>query len=636
MLRARRLAQSFVPAPPAVNHIVLDRLAGLVKLNWSDSLVQGAFQIEESPNPDGPWFSELPLTMAHSKTFPAGENAFWRVKGQQLVPFTATTNQPRLNWNNPDLEMSDSITSPIKIYTRTTPEPAGQLASDYAGWAFNQDITNQALLSANDTVQVPANGTLYYKMKMVTANGVVVPHQEPFLTSQAAGSVAWAKRFGGINSGTDARGNAITTDSARNIYIAGQFFGTIDVGNGIPPITSTAQDAFVLKLDPSGTPLWISKFNGATGNDQASAIAVDNATGNVFIGGITVQASTDMLIAMFNSSGVFQWKTTFDSSGTTDEVTAIGVDSLGNPVITGDFVGGQIDFGGGVQFNVPGGHCGFLLKLSKTDGSWIWSKVFTNNGDNFPTSMAIDSAGDIVVGGRFTGPFDPQNTTGNLPFPYPAGTLIPNGSTDGFLVKFHNDGSWAWQKQYGGGQNDSIINVAINRSDSQNIIFVSGLFQVSLPTDVGTLNGDGSGNSNIWIAKLNSVGVFLWARACTSGSGLACTGLAVDTAGNVTAGGNFSRAVDFGAGSISATVQGQNQTFTAKYRGSVSGINPSNYMSSVVISNTYNESQSGTITTDSLSNVFSTGRFNGTAKIPNQPDLIDLGFLDVFLLKLNP
>ena len=67
----------------------------------------------------------------------------------------------------------------------------------------------------------------------------------------------------------------MATDTAGNIYVAGQTTGAL---NGV---TNTGgYDAFVVKLDPSGTLLW-TRLIGTSNTDTAVGIGVDGCFGAV-------------------------------------------------------------------------------------------------------------------------------------------------------------------------------------------------------------------------------------------------------------------------------------------------------------------------------------------------------------------
>ena len=118
------------------------------------------------------------------------------------------------------------------------------------------------------------------------------------------GDCLWAKSFG--SSDYD-KGSSITTDNQRNIYITGEFRGTVDFGsidNTTEFTSNGAQDIFVLKLDGNGDYLWAKSFGGSS-TDVGSSITIDNE-GDSYI------------------TGLFSRTVDFDSSTSTTELTSNG------------------------------------------------------------------------------------------------------------------------------------------------------------------------------------------------------------------------------------------------------------------------------------------------------------------------
>jgi hypothetical protein len=91
------------------------------------------------------------------------------------------------------------------------------------------------------------------------------------------GTLAWARQFG-TTSDDEARGVAI--DAAGNVVVAGFTEGSlVGVGAG-------GRDAFVRKYDPTGAERWTQQF-GTFAADAINALAVDEPTGEIVVGGAT-------------------------------------------------------------------------------------------------------------------------------------------------------------------------------------------------------------------------------------------------------------------------------------------------------------------------------------------------------------
>jgi hypothetical protein len=75
--------------------------------------------------------------------------------------------------------------------------------------------------------------------------------------------------------------NATTTDAAGNVYLAGDFSGTIQLGTSTL-VSAGGDNGFVAKWSPASQSFVWAQRLGGTGNDYAQAIAVSGS--NVYVG----------------------------------------------------------------------------------------------------------------------------------------------------------------------------------------------------------------------------------------------------------------------------------------------------------------------------------------------------------------
>ncbi|UQA62808.1 hypothetical protein [Polyangium aurulentum] len=96
-----------------------------------------------------------------------------------------------------------------------------------------------------------------------------------------SGNFIWQKQIGGPGG----QNGSVRVDGAGNWYVYGSYSGALDYGSGpIPSASASSHDAYVLKLNPSGSPLWFHRYGDAS-YDYISNGAVDAAGNFVFTGG---------------------------------------------------------------------------------------------------------------------------------------------------------------------------------------------------------------------------------------------------------------------------------------------------------------------------------------------------------------
>jgi uncharacterized delta-60 repeat protein len=118
----------------------------------------------------------------------------------------------------------------------------------------------------------------------------------------SAGTLQWQVILYDFATSTNANINAVTVDSANNIYVCG-----VSAANG------AGNDMQLAKYNSSGTLQW-QKSLGAASTDSGAALVTD-ASNNVYVCGRTVISTNEVLIAKYNSSGTIQWQRSLGGSG---------------------------------------------------------------------------------------------------------------------------------------------------------------------------------------------------------------------------------------------------------------------------------------------------------------------------------
>ena len=259
------------------------------------------------------------------------------------------------------------------------------------------------------------------------------------------GSFQWVRiwRAGGYSVA-----EAISADGAGDIYVTGDFWGTIDLdpGPGTDEYESEHdQDNYISKFNSDGEFLWARTW-GSEGQDYSYGIKAD-ASGNVYVAGTYNEISSalgDMVystgngeafLRKYDSSGLCRWDLILAKDGE-NRATDIAADDSDNVYVTGYFEGiTDFDPGFGKDEHASNGYKDiFLLKVDPSGGlQWActWGGKFYDLGE----TVAVDSFSNAYIAGTFndTVDFDPgpgccEHTT--------------LGCTEMFMTKILPGGNW--------------------------------------------------------------------------------------------------------------------------------------------------------------------------------------------------
>ncbi len=281
------------------------------------------------------------------------------------------------------------------------------------------------------------------------------------LKLDSSGNFIWAKKLGG--SSTD-YGMGLATDGQTNVYVTGEFQGTVDFDPGTAsfPLTSTGlNDAFVIKLDTSGNFKWARKM-GSDSIDFALTIALD-PSGNVLTTGYFTKSGDfdpgsntftmsalrkkDVFISKLDGAGNFMWAKQIGGIGGISGLVYLSLvtDASGNVYTTGAFRD-TADFDPGPSsYNlISGGQYDMFISKLDVSGNFVWAKRI---GDNTSygeggTGIAVDASGNIFTTGYFglTVDFDPDAGVFNL---------TSHGEWDMFVHKMSVPGSGIDNHEWG-------------------------------------------------------------------------------------------------------------------------------------------------------------------------------------------
>jgi hypothetical protein len=437
----------------------------------------------------------------------------------------------------------------------------GALFSGSATNVVSQSITRDG--SGNVYVTGYFSGTVDFDPGVGTANLTVEGSSDIFLAKyDASGNYVWANRMGG----TDAdRGLYLAMDGSGNVLLTGYFSGTVDFdpGAGTANLTSAGgNDIFLAKYNASGSYVW-AKAMGGTGTDQGLSLALDGS-GNVLLTGYfrntvdfnpstTVAAdlmstgNDDIFLAKYDASGNYVWANSMGGASGTDRGLSLALDGSGNVLLTGYFSGtAAIDFNPGADtanLRGAGGNDIFLAKYDAS-GNYVWAKRMGGTGADQGLSLAVDGSGNVLLTGYFnrTVDFNPGTT--------PTANLTSSGSGDDiFLAKYDASGNYVWANSMGGASGtDRGLSLALDGSGNVQLTgYFTGMADFD-PSTTLTADLTSAGGNDIFLAKYNASGSYVWAKRMGGTGTDQGLSLAPDGSGNVLLTGIFRNTVDFDPG----------------------------------------------------------------------------------------
>jgi len=425
-------------------------------------------------------------------------------------------------------------------------------------------------------------------------------------------------------------GKSIAVDSEGNSYVTGYFEGGATFGS-LPPLNSSGiRDIFVAKVSNTGEWLWAIQVGG-TSSDEGFGISVD-CQGNSYVTGyfngeaiFVNESSEDITLTSNNSSddifvakvsNIGEWLWAIQAGGTSvDEGLGISVDCQGNSYVTGYFNDEAIfvnESGNDIGLITNNSRDIFVAKVSNT-GTWEWAIPAGGSSSDEGLGISVDCQGNSYV----TGYFKDEATFGDLP------SLNSSGSRDIFVAKVSNIGEWLWAIQAGEELTERGLNVDV---DTQGNIYITGFFTgIATFGDLPSLNS--VGGSDVFVAKVNNKGDWLWAIQTNDISGSQGVGISVDCQGNSYVTGFFADIATFGSLPPLTSV-GSSDIFVAKVN------NKGDWLWAIQAGGPSFDVGLG-ISVDCQGNCYITGYFNSEATFGEIDLISNGGSYDIFVAKIS-
>jgi hypothetical protein len=320
-----------------------------------------------------------------------------------------------------------------------------------------------------------------------------------------------------LGGGNIDRGNSIAVDAEGNAYVTGE-----TMSPDFPTTQNAVQsahgggdyfDAFVLKVNPSGSALVYSTYIGGHLPDIGTDITVDSA-GHAYVTGGTRSANFpvtlkpaqsrhrgsgkdfDAFVARLNPQGsAFVYSTYLGGAGS-DGGRGIAVDADGDAYITGETSSNNFPTTSkAFQRELRGNTDAYVAKLSSDGSALLYSTYLGAQGSVEGRDIAVDARRQVYITG----------TTRSTNFPTTIQTLQrePGGLTEVFVAKLNEDGSaLLFSTLFGGRGQDRGLGIALDPAGSAYITGVTS--SPDFPTTVGALESEfGSGLEGAFVVKLD-------------------------------------------------------------------------------------------------------------------------------------
>lgn len=490
------------------------------------------------------------------------------------------------------------------------------------------------------------------------------------------GDLIWSKRFG---DGNPDRVNGVAVDGADNIFITGDFQGSIDFGGGVLA-SAGGDDVYIAKFDDSGAHVWSSRHGDASNesgidlicNKTGDVIVIGHFVNNINFGGaplLSTLGSWDVFLVKLNGAGGHIYSFSYGDAAN-DYGESIDIYPWGQIVIGGNFFG-TINFGGGLLTATGAAEDIFLARLDELSAGHQWSVSYGDSAQDLLSDLDLDDGtGDIALTGDFykmidfggglmasaggadifiarldsaskhiwSNSFgDPNNQTGRqVDFVGPGdialgsnfqgtvdfggGPLVSAGNDDVGYAKFDPTGLHLASARYGNVGPDHVEGIVVVPGGPDPYLF--GDFELTIDFGWGLL--EAAGASDLFLLQMDPGIASQWNDSYGEFSGQ--YDIVIDNFGDVIMVGEFQGAINFGLGALLSA--GGTDIFIVKF----------NLVGVPLWNASFGDPQNqyaDAVDIDSGNNIVMTGRAEGVVNFGGGA-LVSAGGTDIFLVKFNP
>jgi hypothetical protein len=236
-------------------------------------------------------------------------------------------------------------------------------------------------------------------------------------------------------------GLSVAVDTAGFTYVTGWSSSSNFPTHSPYQLYSGNMDAFVTKLNTTGSSLVYSTYLGGNGDNELGWEVVPDLQGNAYVAGWTnstnfptlnpyqtYQGGYDAFVTKFNSSGTGLIYSTYLGGSDTDDACGLAVNANGNAFVVGETYSTNFPTRYAYQTDQGGGDA-FVTELYSSGNGLIYSTYLGGSLDDWAFKIALGTNGTTyVTGGTRSVDFLALN-------PYQTN----QDTTDVFVVKLNND-----------------------------------------------------------------------------------------------------------------------------------------------------------------------------------------------------
>ncbi|NMH89144.1 fibronectin type III domain-containing protein [Flavivirga algicola] len=279
----------------------------------------------------------------------------------------------------------------------------------------------------------------------------------------ASGNISWKRNLGG--SKDDILEAIIETSNGEFVAVGYTSSDSFNVKG--------QSDAWIVKLDESGTLLWETNFGGSQ-RDLAFSVDETSDQGCIVAGYTeTTDNKRDMLVIKLDNEGKHEWNKTYTGSEN-EEAASIQQTNDGGYIIGGYSKSSDGDIG-----KNNGANDALVIKTDN-QGNIIWKKVLGGSKSDGVNDIKQTTDGGYIAAGSSTS--DDLDVAEN------------HGGADFWILRLQASGDLVWQQNLGGEGNDYAFSIEETKDGG---FITTGSWYTNI-----TGNGGGFGDFNYWVIKL--------------------------------------------------------------------------------------------------------------------------------------